>query len=137
MLIMKTKLIAIENFGSKDSYISVKYWEEIVNAINKLDGNNISYCFLYSTEEPSIENFLAIGGGENNLYICSYYDGDEYCLLNKNNRNDKSIIPMLVGQVSGKLKKHCVDREQLLSAVKLFCETWSIYDNPDWEMDII
>jgi len=131
---MKVKSIEIENFDSnKDFYSSVQSWREIVNAIDKLDGNKISYCMLYKTENPDIEDFLMIGGGKDGIYVCSYYNGDEYHLVNKNNKNDQSIIQVLTGQVSGKFKRHCVERDQLLPSVKLFCETWSVYNNPDWE----
>jgi hypothetical protein len=76
-----------------------------------------------------------IGGGKDNIYVCFYYDGDEYYLIDHNNKNDRSSVPVMVGQVSGKLKKHCVGLEQLLPAIKLFCDTWSPHDNPDWEME--
>ena len=96
------------------------------------------YCRHGKNMKVKLLEIESLGdGGDCNVYVCSYYDGDEYHLIDKNNRDDMSVIEVLVGQMSGKLKRNCIGLERLLTAVKPFCNNWSVYNNPDWEMEKI
>lgn len=134
---MKAKLMKIENFGGGDCCELISSWNDVAVAIKKLNGESISYLIIYPTEIPDEEDFLMVGGGRDNVYVCSYYNGDEYHLVDKSNQDDESVVEVLVGEVSGKLRKHCVGIDQLLPAVKSFCETWSQGDDASWELDVL
>ena len=98
-----------------------------------LNGVTRTYLCLYTEEEPSADEFFLIGGGKNDIYVCTYYNGDEFSQINDLYKDDESIIMVPVGQTSGKLKKQCISLAQALQSTQYFFEKGEIKGFPGWE----
>lgn len=117
----------------QDQYIDCPDWSTVETNIRLLDGNTRTYLGLYPTEAPNADEFLLMGGGENGIYVCTYYNGDEFFQANPLYKDDESVVMLPVGQVSGKYKKQCIPLDQLLAAAKYYFENETIEGFPGWE----
>ena len=75
---------------------------------------------------------LVVGGGENNEYICLYYNGDEYSLINPNEKSDEKV-EIFMGQTSIRKKYELMDIERVLLAVKTFAESGEMENSLNWK----
>lgn len=128
------KLLMIENTTeNQDKYIDFPTWQDVENNIRLLNGITRTYMCLYTEEEPNADVFFLIGGGKNGIYVCTYYNGDEFSQINPLNKNDESVIMVPVGQTSGKLKKQCINLEQAIQSTKYYFDKGEIEGFPNWE----
>lgn len=95
-----------------------------------MDGDKHSYVML-ALEEDSDE-MMVVGGGENNKYICMYYDGDEYSLINPSEKSDAKV-EVLMGQMSIRKKYEIIDLESVLLAVKTYAESGEMEKSLTWK----
>ncbi len=104
--------------------------DQIIESINSLDGDKHSYIMLCPEEDS--EEMLVVGGGENNEYICLYYNGDEYSLINPNEKSDEKV-EIFMGQTSIRKKYELMDIERVLLAVKTFAESGEMENSLNWK----
>jgi len=104
---------------------SVHSWDDVVQAVKSLNGENKDTCILYRSEKFEREDFLCIEGPYKDRYTCSYWNSGCCYFLSNSVVNSISDLPMP--------RDYRVDKQQLLVAVRLFCETWSTSDNHFWE----
>ena len=124
---------------------AIHSWDDVVAAINALDGRKITSCSFSATHESGL---LEIEADKANIYTCTYYDkqgSGVYHLINKDNSEDEDIVRLGViiipdGEYAGEydgaygiFRKYCMGIDNLLPAVKEFSERWSTRDNPYWE----
>ena len=114
---------------------AIHSWDDIVAAINQLDGNSITQCLLFRTQKldssdcPEVNGCLEVERGSFQLrkedkewfdYRCTFYQ-----LLDKDTGGDPSISR--IGQYAaypGTIS-YCKDVKGMLSVIQEHSETWS------------
>lgn len=106
---------------SKDIVYENPTWEKVEALIKRLDGDRRSYLMMAASREDLSEKILSIGGGNNGIYICFYYDGDEYNIYNQLCDSDQEV-DIFMGEMSRRSRKECVNLDSVLLAAKTFFE---------------
>jgi hypothetical protein len=57
-------------------------WEKIEGMIQNLDGERYTHLIMYPSKEEAGEYCFGIRAAKKAIYVCNYYDGDEYYLIN-------------------------------------------------------
>jgi Immunity protein Imm1 len=132
---MYVKKIWIENEADTSEEIIHPSWEQIISALNMMDGNNRSTIILYPDVDDEIEDpeFMSICGGENNSFTCSTYNknGSESYLINTNEVSEETIT-FYTGQSSMKPKNQIVNLVMILKAIKTYVETGDLDTTLIW-----
>lgn len=116
---------------SKDVAYENPTWEEVETMIRRLDGDKRSYLMMAASRNDLAEKMLSIGGGQNGIYICFYYDGDEYNLHNPLCDSEEEI-DVFMGELSRRSRKECVDLDSVLLAAKTFFEKGILDQRLEW-----
>jgi hypothetical protein len=133
---MIVKLLMVENQPEGDDFIEEPTWDDIEEALNMMEGNDRTYIGLYKVEEPTDEEFLMVGGGEDGKnYVCTYYNRakGEYTVVNQHEKDPDGVIEVPIGQVIGKRKKFCNDLKDIIQPVKYFYESGTMSPDVKWE----
>lgn len=132
---MIVKLLMIDNQPEGDDFIEDPTWDDIEEALSKMEGNYRTYLGLYKDEEPTESDFLMIGGGvEKKQFVCSYFnEGDEYYVVNQQEKDPDAIVDVPIGQMGAKEKKYVNPLDNILGAVKYFYEKGEMSPDVKWE----
>jgi len=97
-------------------------WDQIENAIRKLDGNHRSIVIIGQLD-PEID-YMGIGGGKNGIYRCFVYDsnGREFALIDPS-KSLNEAIDVLMGQTTSISAQECLPVEMVLQAAKTYAES--------------
>jgi hypothetical protein len=117
--------------GTKDKVIKSPTWAQVENALCRMNGNERSYVALKPSEDPGDDRIMVIGGGEADKYVCFYYDGDEYNLVDLSVKPGTAVA-ILMGQTSMRDQSELVDRRSVLIAAKAFLETGALASELTW-----
>ena len=126
------QLMTVENAREGELYIAKPLWEHIEDKLRSLNGIEKTYVCLYKTPEPDASELMLIGGGQDEVYVCSYYNGDEYALVNPDCEDDTETVMVPLGQTTGKEKSCCVTFSQLLAAARYYFEHGIICPAMKW-----
>lgn len=117
---MYPKYLVKDNNPQKNIELENPSFDQIIEAVYSLDGNQHSYLML--CPEADSDEMMVIGGGEKNEYICLYYNGDEYSLINPNETSNEKVA-VFMGQMCIRKKYELVNIQSVLLAVKTYAES--------------
>jgi hypothetical protein len=109
--------------------------EQIELAVKQMNGCNKNLLLLCpDINEIEDGEVMSIGGGEKDQYFCSMYgdDGTNYYLVNTK-EDSEEIVYIYIGQTSGILKKHIINFQTVLLAIKTYVEQGKLNTNLCWE----
>ena len=132
---MIVKLLMIDNQPEGDDFIEDPSWDDIEEALNLMDGSYRTYLGLYKEEEPTEGDFLMVGGGvDKEQFVCSYFnEGEEYYVLNEQEKDPETVVNVPVGQMGAKKKKYVNPKGNILDAIKHFYETGDMDPEVKWQ----
>lgn len=108
-------------------------WEDVEEMILHLDGQSRTLVTFGNYEEGY---YMAIGGGENGVFIAYVsYDDEEriYHLVNQNDGGN-DLVELVVGGQRGSFPvKACVTQDMVISAAKRFFQAQTLDPNRKWE----
>lgn len=110
-------------------------FEQIELALKQMNGCNKNLLLLYPyINEVEDGEVMSVGGGEEDRYFCSVYsdDGTNYYLVNTK-ENSEELVYIYIGQTSGILKKHIINFQTVLLAIKTYVEKGKLNTNLCWE----
>ncbi|CAM2005297.1 hypothetical protein [Acanthopleuribacter pedis] len=104
--------------------------EQCLDAVKRLNGDNKTVVVLSRDDE----NFLMIGGGNKNLYICNAsLDGAMYYLTDPWHEGGE-IALVAGGQEGSYSKKLGIKLENVLKATELFVKESELDNDLNWEL---
>lgn len=123
----------IEENSAKDAEDITSECTELVqvkNAVDKLDGQTKTAVVLKRDEE----NFMVIGGGENNKYVCyAFLKGKRWNMANKF-AIPREASEIIVGGKKGNYpSKKCLGLQMVLEAAKHFADRGALAQTFNWE----
>jgi hypothetical protein len=124
-LLMVEDMSRRDRDGSKDIKIVDPGWPDIEAAIRAMDGVDRSYVVLWPTTVASDEQMLLVGHGRDGKLVCTYYDGDEYTLIDPTIDSDE-VVEVLIGQASHRLARELVGVDGVLAAVRTYVDSGAI-----------
>lgn len=132
---MIVKLLMVDNQPDGDDFIDNPTWEDIEEALNNMDGQNKTYLGFYKNEEPNDEEFLMVGGGNGKQqFVCCYYnEGEEFYVLNQNEKDPDTVVDVPIGQMGRKKKKYINNLDAILDPVKFFYKTGTMSPDVTWQ----
>ncbi len=123
----------VEESSTKDGEDIVNECTELVqvkNAVDKLNGEGKSAVILSRDEE----NFMVIGGGANNKYVCyAMLKGKTYFMANKFPIAKPAAEINVGGKRAVYPSKKCVGLSMVLESAKHFADRGALAQTFNWE----
>jgi Immunity protein Imm1 len=132
---MYVKRMFLEDEETTSLEIVCPSWEEIEAALRQMNGRNKNILILYpDIDEIEDGEFMSIGGGENQQFVCCVYDNDgvDHCLTNPEESSEE-IIYVYMGQTTGQSKNQVTSIERVLLAVETYVQHGQLDTNLYWE----
>lgn len=106
-------------------------WEEIENLIKNLDGEKHTYVMMCPSIEDAAEYTFLIRAAKRGIYVCNFYDGDEYCLINPNGTDFPKTVN--IGEFAFDSSTEFTEIEDTLKAAKTYFEKGIMDSTLNWE----
>jgi len=113
--------------------ITNKETDRIWEILDRLNGKIHTQILI-----KNIENALLIGGGNNNLYVCTLMQGNEssHNLINKKYLNENEEVEIVTGGQAGLFPRKLVNEiDQTREAIRYFIEFNKMNPNLIWEKE--
>lgn len=137
MLIKQLDIIEYPQNGSHWTTETIinPQWNDIVQAINKLDRDQFPFIWLFSDADAAEDDYpdLSIMGGQGS-YLLEGYSDDNYKIYFDEHNNDEIVDIWTSDQgYSISSKNLCHNIEQTLKVVKYFFDHGAFHPDVDWQ----
>ncbi len=108
--------ITIQYKSKSSTVIKLDSFKELEWHVKDLD--NEKYSLILTKDHENIISYSIV---YNDLgYLCFYYDGDEWYLINKNIENEDDEIEVFIGHLTERPKKYLNNIERVLAETNKF-----------------
>ncbi len=106
-------------------------WERIEDMIKNLDGERYTYLIMYPSKEEAGDFCCGIRSPKTAFYVCNYYDGDEYYLINP--RGEDFPKTFHIGEFAFDSSTEFTGLEDTIKAAKTYFEKGIMDSTLKWE----
>ena len=106
-------------------------WEQVEEAIRNLDGERYSYLMMSPSDQDASEYCFGIRAAEMGIYICNFYDGDEYYLINPEGKDLSKVLQ--IGEFEFYSETEFTGIEDTIKAARTYFESGIMEPSLTWE----
>ncbi len=106
-------------------------WEEIEVMIHNLDGERHTYLVMFPSRGDAAEFCFGIRSPKKGIYVCNFYDGDEFFLTNPNGVDFPKTLN--IGEFAFDSSTEFTEIEDTIKAAKTYFEKGIMNQSLNWE----